>query len=483
VRRPAIQNFTASALGALGAAVFALAACGSDRGVPDNIAGGYSGGGLGGLTGGCYVNTNPTGAGSIVLDAKTTFQTMQGFGASMRLFDDPRTTNTTDPVTKRGVAVPSEIDQNTILDLLYGDLALTRVRFLPGDGGIEPVNDNTDPLVADASKFDFAWNNGDGQLDLMPGLIRRGTRSYFTSTPALEKWMTEANPAEYAEWLLVMLRHWRDRGYEPPYVSLKNEPGSAASGGVWSATYLRDVTKLLGARIKAEGLNTKIVLPDDVNPREALARLQVILADADARQYVGAIAYHLGSRGGEPEIKQLAAQYGIPVWVTDVNAPDGLTLATTLHELIADDNVSAIDYTWGFYGDHQGAQLVKLSARNGAYASYTRTPQYYAMGQYSRAVPPGAVRISATSGDPEMKVTAYVDGAKLIVVVIFTGGPFERSATIDLGPGAPCVKRVQAFRTSDVESWAPLGQFFTDIPRIGPVTIPARSITTFIGQE
>ncbi|MEO8561765.1 MAG: hypothetical protein ABI601_06800 [bacterium] len=477
---------TRQARAALAAVVFAVAACGSDRGVPDNIAGGYHGGGLGGITGGCYVNTNPnpsSAAASIKIDAKAVFQTMQGFGASMRLFDDPRTTNTTDPVTKRGSAVPGDVDQSTILDQLYGDLALTRVRFLPGDGGIEPVNDNADPLVADSTKFDFAWNNGDGQLALMPGLVRRGVRTYFNSTPTLEKWMTESNPAEYAEWLLVMLRHWRDRGYEPPYVSLKNEPGSAASGVVWSATYLRDVTKILGPRIKAEGMSTRIVLPDDVNPREALARLQVILADADARQYVGAVAYHLNGRGGELEIKQLAEQYGIPIWVTDVNAPDWFDLATTMHELIADDGVSALDYTWGFYGDHQSNQLVKLTSRSGAYASFSRTAQYYAMGQYSRSVPPGAVRIGATSTDPEMKATAFVDGAKLIVVLIYTGAPFERSVSIELGSGAPCVKRATVFRTNDVESWSQLGQIFTDIPRIGPVVVPARTIMTFVGQE
>ena len=40
----------------LAAAILALTACGSDRGVPENIAGGYHGGGIGGLfeTKGCY---------------------------------------------------------------------------------------------------------------------------------------------------------------------------------------------------------------------------------------------------------------------------------------------------------------------------------------------------------------------------------------------------------------------------------------------
>src|SRR5512140_693110 len=335
-----------------------LAACKStDPGVPDGIAGGYNGGGVGGLTGNaCYVNPNSAppsdGASVVTLDASTTLQTMQGFGATIRLFDDPRTTNTLDPATKHATAasVPSPTLQGVILDALYTDLALTRVRFLPAEGGgIEPVNDNADPLASDLTKFDFSWNKSDGQLDLLAEMSRRGVKTWFAAAPTLETWMTESNPEEYAEWVMVMLRHWRDRGYEMPYYSLKNEPGSAASGGVWSATYLRDVTKILGARMKAEGLKTKLVVPDDVDPVQAYARLQVILADADARQYVGAVAYQLHASGDGSQIRTLAAQYGIPVWVTDYSAPvDFMDVATTMHDVIANGGASAVDYSWGF---------------------------------------------------------------------------------------------------------------------------------------
>ena len=472
---------------ALAALIVSLWACGSDRGVPTDIAGGYSGGGVGGLThNACYLDPNPNipndGAAVLTLDASVKYQTMEGFGASMRLFDDPRVTNTLDPATKRASAIATPLDQRLILDALWLDAGFTRVRFFAGDGGIEPVNDNADPLVADAAKFDFAGDRGDGQLDLVPGLMLRGARTYFVATPALESWMTESNPAEYAEWLLVMLRHWRERGYELPYVSLKNEPGSAASGGVWSAAFLRDVTKLLGARIKAEGMKTKIVLPDDVTPSEAYARLQVILADADARQYVGAVAYHAGAPGGELEIKQLAEQYGIPVWVTGFSTPDWMETATKLQTLIADDGASAVDYTWGFYGDQETSQLIRLVQTNGAYERFSIKKHYYAMGQYSRFVPPGAVRIKATSNDPNLVGTAYVLGAKLIVVAIYLGFPYEHAVRVELGTGAPCVKRFNAVRTSDAESWNILPQGFTTIPRIS-VTMPARSVLTFVAQE
>jgi O-glycosyl hydrolase len=213
-----------------------------------------------------------------------------------------------------------------------------------------------------------------------------------------------------------------------------------------------------------------------------LNRLQVILADADARQYVGAVAYHYGARGGELEVRQLAEQYGIPVWVTGFSAPDWLDMATTMRELIADDGAAAVDYTWGFFGDQTGSQLIRVIAPNGAYERFNIKKHYYAMGHFSRYVHPGAVRIAATSNDPSFQALAFVEGTKLIIIVMYTGGPFERPVNIELGAGAPCVKQATSVRTSDAESWMEQPKYTTDIPRIS-VTMPAHSMITFVGQE
>ncbi|MEO6526764.1 MAG: hypothetical protein ABIP93_09090 [Gemmatimonadaceae bacterium] len=470
---------------ALGAALIALAGCARDPGVPTGIKGSEV------IPISCYVNPNAAapndGASVITIDASARYQTMQGFGTSLRLFDDPHVTETFNQATTRAAIIPSASDQSVILDALYVDLGLTRVRFFPGDLGlIEPTNDNLDPLVADLSKFDFSWKRGDGQIEYMPGLLRRGVTTYFTSTLSLEKWMTEANPEEYAEWVMVMLRHWKDRGVELPYFSLKNEPGFAPSGGVWSGEYLRSVTKILGARMKAEGLKTKLVVPDDVTPNEAYARLQIILADPEARQYVGAIGYHLYERGGEDKIKQLGEQYGIPIWMTEYSTPDDwLAWAKIMHELIANHGVSAVDYMWGYFGDYDKSQLVRINVRNGAYAGFTRTDHYYVMGQYSRYVRPGAVRVGATSSDPNILATAYVDGTKLIVVATFLGVPgsgFERRVRVELGAGGPCVRRADVIRSGGSDQWFALPMLSVDVPRFS-MALPARTVTTFVGQQ
>jgi glucuronoarabinoxylan endo-1,4-beta-xylanase len=144
--------------------------------------------------------------------------------------------------------------------------------------------------------------------------------------------------------------------------------------------------------------------------------------------------------------------------------------------------VSALDYTWGFYGDQDSSQLIRIIASNGAYERFSIRQQLFALGQLSRFVPPGAVRIGATSNDPAMLPLAFVDGAKLIIVVVFTGEVFERPVNIELGTATPCVKRATSVRTGDVEQWLEQKQYFTDIPRIS-VTMPAHSMITFVAQE
>jgi hypothetical protein len=79
--------------------------------------------------------------------------------------------------------------------------------------------------------------------------------------------MTESNPTEYVEWALALLRRWRTQGVEMPYFSILNEPGYVRSG-IWSGQWIRDVTKLLGAKLEADGFSTKLVVPDDLNPRK-----------------------------------------------------------------------------------------------------------------------------------------------------------------------------------------------------------------------
>ena len=427
----------------------------------------------------CYADfgTPASGAGIVTIDPTSRFQTMQGFGTTERLFDDPHVTETYNQSTQRAGVIPPAADQAKILDALYTQIGLTRVRFHPDL--IEPVNDNADPNAADLAKFDFSWQKSDGHIAYIKRLLPLGVTTYFASPVTIEPWMTTANPAEYAEWVIVLLRHWRDQGLEMPYYSIINEPGYVRSG-IWPGTWIRDVIKILGPRLAAEGLKTKLVVPDDWSAGEALARLQVILADATARQYIGAVAYHLYNRGGETEVKQLAQQYDIPVWMTEFSTGDDwFQWATVMQQEIADFGASAVDYMWGYFGDWDKSQLIRIRTNNGTYAGFDFNRQYYVMGQYSKFVRPGAIRVGASSGESDVKVAAFLAGVQEIVVATNTGTS-SHTVQFELGNG-PCASRVDAVRTSGTEGLQPLPSITLDRTRFS-TTLPARSVTTFVGR-
>ncbi len=418
---------------------------------------------------------------TVEINATTTFQTMQGFGTSIRLFDDPHVFDNFNPITQRAATTMTIAQQDEVLDKLYKDLKLTRVRSIIEGNDIEVINDNADPNNTDLTKFNFAWKRNDGFIEYIQRVIPRGVNTYFLSPLTFENWMNETNPAEYVEWAMAIINRWKAQGVVLPYYSIINEPGYQRSR-YWSGEYIRDVVKLLGAKLQAQGLNTKIVIPDDLNPVQAYNRASVILADPIARQYVGALATHLYDVPPNlTNLKTLSNQYNIPIWMTEysvgANGGDAFKYASVMHNLISDYNVTAIDYMWGFFGQRaaNGYSLITLNNSGSAYNGYTQQKIYYTVGQFSKFIKQGAKRIKSLSSNSSVQVTAYIYGVTTTIVVLNNSG---NSQTAKFNLSGLNLTQLNAVRTSATENWSTLspvsinGTGFT-------TTLPANSVTTF----
>jgi len=427
-------------------------------------------------------------AADVTIDARTTFQRMDGFGTSERVFDDPHIWgNRVDTNTGRAAVLTTPAQQDEILDQLYVNLKLTRVRPAqpdtsagappPGPLPIEPQNDNADPNVIDGSKFDFSWKRLDAHVDYISRARLRGVNTYFLSPVFRESWMgttTTNDAAEYAEWLLAQALRCQTLGVTLPYLSVANEP--SYSRNPMSASFVRDVIKILGPKLRAAGLPTLFVVPDDLNPTTAYNQSVIVLADPAARQYVGALATHLYGGSDLTNLKALAASNNLPVWMTEYIVDDPFAWAGFMHNLIATYDVSAIDYMWG-YSEGTGANLIQLNFNTNtfAYLGYTLRKHFYVVGQYSRFVAPGAIRIRADSNDNHAKVTAYVDWPTFTIIA-FNESTTARTANFNL-TGLPSISTLNAVRTSATENWA-LGT----VPANGSNftgNLPGQSITTF----
>jgi len=435
-------------------------------------------------------------AATVLMDGSVRYQTMDGFGTSVRVFDDPHVFENFNPATGRAATVLTTAQQDQVLNRLYTDLKLTRVRPASPDttvgSGIEPVNDNNNPNLTDLSKFNFDWKRLDAHVDYIARARDRGADTFFLSPLSREAWMgtTTANDvAEYSEWLLAQVKRSAERGVRLPFLSVANEPSYTRN--TMSGAFLRDVIKNLGPHLRAEGFDTMFVTPDDVRSSNGASKAAIILADPAARQYVGALATHLYDESvtNVSQMKALAVQYDLPLWMTEFTVgamgtagrPQGaFSWASLMHDLISTYDVSAVDYLWGFFGEWEGnaTTLISLNNSGSTYDGYTLNKPYYTMGQFSRFIEPGAQRIKADSSDAEVKTTAYLSDTELVLVAI-NDSHASKEVTFDLGD-IPA-EQFNRVRTSLTESWATLPSIAVDGSSF-TATLPGNSVETFVAS-
>jgi O-glycosyl hydrolase len=412
----------------------------------------------------------------LTVDPAQRFQTIEGWGISMRLFADPHIIGLPQNDPNNALKIPPSA-QSEILDSLYRGIGLTRVRVGNEPAGIEATNDNSDPFTTDLSKFDFSGRNSDDFLPVVADLRTRGMTHWWMSPIEIESFMNESNPDEYVEWAMAINRHWRAAGLELSYFSLANEP-TLRGLPLRSGAYLLSLVKKLGQKLRAEGFATKIVIPDDVHPSTSASYAQTILADADARQYVGAIAYHLYD---EPD--KLLFHY---------RRAERAVRNSTVDERVLRAGLDGM-------GDHRPHASVELQHNRRrlprwipwrrirrrwsrglrhsgtTYNGYRLQSQYYSYGNFTRYVRPGAVRVAASSPDSEIQVSAFLLGGRLTVIGI-NHHSVDVTVRINLGAGAGS-SAFSAARTSGSEHLVPLAPVTVSSGSI-VVVLKATSVTT-----
>ena len=96
----------------------------------------------------------------------------------------------------------------------------------------------------------------------------------------------------------------------------------------------------------------------NLNACRAYPTAKMVLEDPQARQYVGALAYHLydGTAACLAAMADLSRTHKLPVWMTEYSREPGfegsLEWAKQIHDLIVTYRVSAIDSMFGFFGDY-----------------------------------------------------------------------------------------------------------------------------------
>lgn len=267
---------------------------------------------------------------SIVIDASTTYQTIDNFGASDAW--------SMDPIGKGW----TEENKNRIADLLFSrdkGIGLSAWRFNIGAGSTE-----TDQAIitnpwrrAEAFKMsedgNYDWSKQAGQQWFLQAAKDRGVESLIAFVNSPPVWMTKNGHAqpdstvgstnlkegyedEFASFLVDVLKHFEQEGLAFDYVSPINEPTwdwnkAGQEGNRYNNDDIKRVVLALYGQLQASGSEAKISAPDGVE-------ITALLDDEWYKSFSGGERYNSGSNQlglgkyreyikdliGDPELKE-----------------------------------------------------------------------------------------------------------------------------------------------------------------------------------
>ncbi|NJM93947.1 MAG: hypothetical protein HC842_04130, partial [Cytophagales bacterium] len=336
-----------------------------------------------------------------------TYQTMEGFGASIL-----------DGSIK-------DFDQ-------MKDLGLSMVRLGVVDNEFEPVNDNSNPHVLNMDGFNV-------NIFDYPSIRRTheelGARfiltmwspphwmKYNKALPA-ESWATDnvlmpEYYEEYAESLVAIIKTLKDRaGIDLYAISVQNEPqfNEPYASSLMNPQVMREVIRTVGRRFEREGLNTKFFASEALPPQGAIPTyMRTLQQDPEVVNYLHAHASHnydadglsAGSAGKANwenywDVSQEIANPK-PMWMTETSGmPDtwngAMLLAANIYDAIEYGHLSAWTF-WSMY-------VTKPSAVFGLVVDNEPSMRFYTSRQFYKWIRPGAVRVQATSSNPDVLTLA-----------------------------------------------------------------------------
>jgi O-glycosyl hydrolase len=456
-------------------------------------------------------------------------QTMQGFGATGAWWPND--------LVKFDAGV-----QQKVADLLFdhSGLALSVYRYNIGGGGVGVTDPARAPETFLVSPGNYDWSHDPGGRLFLNLAVQRRVPvlvGFVNSAPAA--WTTNGQNSggslklgsewAYAGYLADVVEHLHNvEGATLSYVSPMNEPDYTFAGGkqegmavpVWQRAI---VVQAAGRQLAQRAPYCRLIadesshVGDQFNPE--VPRWMTIPGTA---QYVAYLAHHLYDFPNDLTLqvaRQIGQLYGKSLWCTEICCVDSRTgkfgqqydptitgampLANLIWQCLTQANDASFHW-WVACSPAMGTDpvanpgsenQVNLNGWNDGllyydprYADHENqqiytTKRYYAMGNFSRYVRPGARRHEVSGGPSNLRILAFSTTTGWSLVVInnsSAGSPATRFQLQLPAQPWPVVTRSEAVETSGSRS---LGK--APLPRLGSnrtvtATVPAQSITTYV---
>jgi O-glycosyl hydrolase len=276
----------------------------------------------------------------------------------------------------------------------------------------------------------------------------------------------------YADYLAGQAASFAAAGIPLEAVDFINEPeiGPAYSSMQLTPAQAANFVPYLGRALAAAHLRTRVACCDNEGWGTAAQYVQAVLGDPASARYIGVITSHGYTA---PPASQLTSQRPVwesewadfsawdPAWDDATNA-DGLTWASDIQAALTSGDVDAFFYWWGASASTANSGLIQVLG-----PTINLSKRYWAFAAFSRYIRPGAVRVSASSTDSDLTVSAFRnrDGSA-VIEVLNTGAASTRVALRGLR-----ARGARAYVTNEADSLAPV---------TGPLAVPARSLLTVV---
>ncbi|OQY96627.1 MAG: glucosylceramidase [Sphingobacteriales bacterium UTBCD1] len=383
-------------------------------------------------------NNNSNGYPFLEIDSSVTYQTIDGFGFAL-------TGGSAYVINKL-----SSSDKSALLNELFGSgpnsIGVSYLRISIGASDLNASvysYDDMPPGQTDLALDNF--NLSQDTVDLIPLL-----KQILTINPNIKilgspwsppVWMKDNGNSiggsllpqyynVYANYFVKYIRAMQSKGITINAITIQNEPqyGGNNPSMVMSAVQQADFIKnSLGPAFHNAGITTKIIIWDHNcnNPGYPIT----ILSDPAANSFIDGSAFHLY----EGDISALSTVhtafpdknlYFTEQW-TGANEPFDGTLKWHIKNVIIGSvlNWSKVALEWNLASDanyepHTPGGCSECKGAVTVSGGYTRNVAYYIIGQISKFVPPGSLRISSTivSG---LSNAAFLrpDGKKVLLVL------------------------------------------------------------------
>jgi glucuronoarabinoxylan endo-1,4-beta-xylanase len=387
-----------------------------------------------------------------------------------------------------------ESSRQKILDLLFSvkvGIGLNIVRNLVGDGAAIPS--------IEPKESQWNWTGDEEQIWLMNEAKKYGVTRFMSTVWSPPAWMKTNDSAinggelrpdkyrAYAEYLSNYVRGYKEKhGIDIYAISLANEPDYTAtySSCRWTSLQFKEFIKnSLIPVFKKDNIQAKVMMPEQMNFDDAYDYDTLKdPATAAGVDIIGTHCYDFAVREFS-----MAKSAGKSIWQTEASnlkivgesIEDAIKFAKLIHDHMTVTELNAWLYWWFVaLPDDQGQALINISPDQ----TYQVFKRLYTIGNFSRFVRPGFIRIETTvKPAPNVFVSAYKDKATgKFAIVAINKGDVDQIVSFKLSD-FPELNSVAAYRTSGTENLAKL-------PPIGIsdglfiASLKSKSVTTFVDR-